>query len=145
MKHSTAYNHLKRFESIVNSIHSAALIYCPTHAEILDQVKTKVYSDPAWPKCPSWVKQSVSDLGLAWLERIHRERLVWLFELPDGSACSWDFLPESIRQEYCQPGKSGAHYWLRESTLSVGSIANPGNYKTGETISRTYTVTDKKF
>ncbi len=77
-------------------------------------------------------------------DKIQRERVVWLFPV-DGKSVSWDLLTDDQRKDYCKADVSGVHYWLRDTTPCVGTIANPGNYQTGETISRTFVITDKKW
>jgi len=143
MKHSTAYNHLTRLKSKLESIHGTALIDMPTHYELLKRERV-VVDDKALAKCPAWVRQSIGDSLFTFLARIQRERLVWLFSTSRG-AMSYELLTDSERKQANSGDIKGRHYWLRNTTPSVGTIANPGHYRQGDTISRTYEVTDRLF
>lgn len=141
MNSNTAYNHCERFKRIVNSVWSGALIFNQPHAEILAEIDSKVFKDSAWLKCPAWVRQTVGDLAGNWLHYVHLERVVWMFPLPDGRPVSWELLPDELKRSDIK----GNHYWIKDRTPHVGTMANPGHYKVGDSIVRTFEVTDKVF
>lgn len=145
MKTSTAYNHYTRLKSRLESIYSGAECYHSTHEHILNEIDRLVWQDKSIKKCPGWVRQGLSDYSSFRLNQIHQNYLVWLHQKEDGTVCSWDLLSDSERQSYNSPDKKGAHYWLRKTTPCVGTIANPGNYKAGDVITRTFEVTSCKF
>ena len=60
MKRSTASNHLQRWSEFVNDTFSQARHFALSHSEIIENLKNKVYSDPAWEKVPSWVRERIS-------------------------------------------------------------------------------------
>ena len=59
MKISTALNHQTRLSSLTADIVASGRYGASTHAEILERVKSHVYSDPSWALCPSWVHDRV--------------------------------------------------------------------------------------
>jgi hypothetical protein len=116
MTTQTAYNHLTRLKSRMDSIYSAARSYCSTHADILQRLKAEVWEDAALKKCPAWVRSSLSNHSGAKLEEIHRHFVLWAFMCPDGKPRVWEQLDDSTRLSYCQSGedkKTGNHFWLR--------------------------------
>jgi len=112
MQTSTAYNHLTRLKSRIDSIYSAARSYRSPHSDILEKMKSEIWEDPALKKCPSWVRASLSNHSGAKLDEIHRHFVLWAFMCPDGKPRVWEQLDESTRQSYCSE-KTGNHYWLR--------------------------------
>jgi hypothetical protein len=140
MRYSTAYNHLKRLQARLDSIYSAALCYHPTHAELLVQIKNEIWGDKALPRCPGWVQQLLSERSGIHFNNIQRHWIVWLFETAPGQATSWDNLDEKTRADYCKlNGKTGYHFWLKEVHQ------NKLNCSTGDTITRQFVVTNKKW
>lgn len=128
MNTSTSYNHQQRYKAIVADIFSSAKSFHSTHAQILERIGQKVYSDSAWPKVPShvrvyigaWVECSFQDIDrhyLAW-------RVYWRGSLVDSSvvlAGTWN---------ECESGK-GAHVWKdRPDRIYYGGPDDPYVYAT---------------
>ena len=113
MKTSTAYNHLKRLKSRMDSIYSAARSCRSTHAHILERVKAEVWEDPDLKKCPSWVRASLGNHSGAKLDEIFQHFTLWAFMCPDGKPRVWGQLDEETRLSYCVPDKTGSRFWLK--------------------------------
>lgn len=146
MKTSTAYNHFTRLKSRMESVYSAAECYHPTHAHILERLTAEVFNDPALPKCPSWVRQGLTDYSSARLERIHRGLVVWLHKGADGRFKSYEALNDQERDAVNKDSdrKLSAHVWLKETT-GRGTIADKNDYREGATITRSFEITGKPF
>lgn len=144
MKFKTAYNHMARLKSLVDSIYSSAEFYCPTHKELIADINTRVRGDSAWPKLPAWAKQSVNDHDHARFNRIQRDLTIWLFPQPDGPALSWDEMPDEVRQTYCCAEKTGKTYWLRHVSPSQ-AYSNCRGLKVGKNLVRTLEITSKEW
>lgn len=116
MKTSTAYNHLTRLKSRIDSIYSAACSYRSPHSDILEKMKEEIWGDSALKKCPSWVRASLSNHSGAKLAEIQRHFVLWAFMCPDGKPRVWEQLDEPTRLSYCTTGedrKTGNHFWLK--------------------------------
>lgn len=113
MKTDTAYNHLTRLKSRMDSIYSSGMSYRATHTHILELLKKQVWEDAALEKCPSWVRASLSNHSGAKLGEIHRHFTIWAFMCPDGKPRVWEQLDEATRHSYCQPDKTGNRFWLK--------------------------------
>lgn len=141
MNHKTAYNHLTRLKSRMNSIYSGAEGYCSPHSSILEHL-SKLYLDPAIAKCPAWVRQALGDYSGFRLERIQRDLVVWMFKTESGSIKSWDALTDA-EKKFCSDNNTGDHFWLKRDIQKD----NWGKFKgmAGDTITRDFKVTDKAF
>lgn len=142
MKFSTAYNHVTRLKSAVDSVYSSAMHYCPTHEELIATITEKVRKDPAWGKMPGWAQQTVSDYEGAKFATIQRGWTIWLFPQPTGPALAWDEMPEEVRKSYCSADKKGTTYWLRRKTSESYSHTF-GRKGEGRTLVRELEITDK--
>ena len=116
MQTSTAYNHLTRLKSRMDSIYSACRSYRSTHSHLLERLKAEVWEDEALKKCPSWVRASLSNHSGSKLEEIHRHFTLWAFMCPDGKPRVWKQLDEETRLSYCttsEDRKTGNMFWLK--------------------------------
>jgi len=143
MKTSTAYNHLKRLRSRMDSIYSAGNSYRASHEHILERLKAEVWQDAALGKCPSWVYASLSNHSGAKLDEIHRHFTIWAFMCPDGKPRIWGQLDEETRQSYCTTGehsKTGNRFWLKltNSNSHFGVV-------TEQTFTQVYKITSDIF
>ncbi len=143
MNTSTAYNHLTRLKSKLESLFSAAQCYMPTHDHLLGQV-AEVWQDEALKKCPSWVIQALGDYAQSRWDRIQREYVFWLHPAEDGTFKSWDLLTDKEREEYIRLNKKGSFIWLKETT-GRGTIGDQNKYQQGATITRTFEITGKIY
>lgn len=129
MKHSTAYNHLTRLKSRIESIYSAARSYRSPHSVILEQMTKEVWEDPALTKAPAWVRASLSDYSMSKLHEIQRHFVLWAFMCPDGKPRVWDQLDEETRRSYCSADKTGSHFWLKlTNSHSYFGVVNEQTY-----------------
>jgi hypothetical protein len=116
MNSKTAFNHLVRLKSRIDSIYSSGMSYRATHTHILDLLKKQVWEDEALKKCPSWVRASLSNHSGAKLEEIHRHFSIWAFMCHDGKPRVWEQLDEQTRLSYCTTGEdrgTGNYFWLK--------------------------------
>lgn len=143
MRTKTAYNHLTRLKNRLESVYSAAMVYHPTHLQLIEQVQ-EVHKDPALAKCPSWVTQSLQNLDQFLFKNIQQNHVVWMFKVERG-IMSYELLTDAERADVNKGLVKGEHYWIKNTTPMVGAVANPGNYKSGDTITKTFTVTDKPW
>jgi len=143
MKTTTAYNHLTRLKSRMDSIYSACNTYRSSHDHILERLKSEIWEDKALAKCPSWVSASLSNHSLAKLDEIHRHFTIWAFMCPDGKPRVWEQLDEETRQSYCSTGedrKTGNLFWLKltNSNSHFGVV-------TEQTFTQVYKITSDIF
>lgn len=141
MRFSTAYNHMTRLKSRLESTFSAAECYKPTHDHLLDQVNEIYKLVP--PNCPGWVRQSLADYAESRWDRIQREFVIWLHPTVNGFK-TWDLLTEAERAECAKPDYKGNFVWLNETT-GRGTIGDRNNYIQGAIIARTFEITGKIY
>lgn len=60
MQITTALNHEKRLLTDASAIFSSARWGGDSHAELLKRIHTRIYQDPAYQKCPRWVRANVN-------------------------------------------------------------------------------------
>jgi len=143
MTTKTAYNHLTRLKRKLRSAYSAAYFYMPTHKKLLEDT-APILNDPVLLKCPQWVRQSLCDLSGFLFDDIQRNRVYWAFETERG-IMAYSLLSRDERDAINRQANPGAHYWIKEITPTVGTVANPGNHKAGETFARSFVVTTNKW
>lgn len=61
MQRKTAYNHLRRLERQVESVFCFARISGLSHQTVLDEIQGRVWLDPAYKRCPGWVRERLSE------------------------------------------------------------------------------------
>ena len=108
MNSNTARNHHDRLLTRLRDCISEHF----SHDTILEMVTRKVINDPAWKKCPSWVRESIS---ARWSERIDAAyrwgALVWCHEWEGKRYYGWDKLPAKAKQAGRDQKLVSYHHW----------------------------------
>lgn len=63
MRVTTAYNHCQRFLKYQADVYARARQFGMTYAELMGNIQRQVYDDPAWSRCPGWVRDKVHTVG----------------------------------------------------------------------------------
>ncbi len=141
MNNKTAHNHYTRLRDDIDSIWSAARSYCQPHSKILEEMKLRVWDDPALPKCPRWVRDKLSVRSEMRLEEAFQHYTLWLFRTPDGSRKVWEALTPEEQRFYASADQTGARYWLKLANTTAGHWFDIS----GHVALARYEITDKEF
>lgn len=140
MKTSTAFNHYTRFRSALDAIYSTAKCAASPHAKILDQITERIYKDPAWHKCPAWVRTAIGERSHLHLQYLHRDAVLWAFpDAGDGMQIRvYEQLTPEGREAVHRQEIQGGHYYLRP-VYSGGATCQVDGTK----VTREYLLTDR--
>lgn len=144
MRITTALNHFERFASIIRDTYSAARSYQKPHAWILERLAKEVYQDPAWKKCPAWVRDKAKQVNCECLRNVQRNQIIWLHTTPKNKtprpfnqileSKEWEETPDKEKTDLAK----GHHYWLIPALPHGKTLV-----KQGENWVATYTVGGK--
>ena len=135
MNVSTALNHQNRFDRLCDEVYVWARRLGWTHEEIMDRLE-EIYSDPAWSRCPSRVREHIRARNRLRFDQLymvveHPEALrrvlargetpaclVWRLRVKGSEAMydSWDDLVASCGERPSDDQIEGAHVWSHTGT-----------------------------
>lgn len=124
----------------MDSIYSTARVSASPHAEILDQISTRIYGDPAWKKCPEWVRVAIGERSHLHLQILQREAVLWAFR-DKGAGMEirvYEQLTPEGREAVHNQEIKGEHYYLRP-VYSGGKTCQVDGVK----VTREYVLTDR--
>lgn len=124
MRHLTALNHERRLAGIMASIYSSAYHSRMKHADLIQEVRIKVWEDPALKKCPSWVHHGLMVRREILAADIYAH-LRWAYKGSDGKLyLNYTDLSESDKESVNNGSILGHHYWLQDAWQQRESYEN---------------------
>ena len=75
MRTSTAYNHLQRLTARLHDAYHFARLSAWTHSRLLERLQETVWNDAALAKCPSWVREMLTERSSVAYHALYRPAL----------------------------------------------------------------------